>query len=78
MPCLGIFGLEFSKTVVTFEIHPFKFVKNEIFNSVNFGMESGLSKGLGSSFSEGQIPCLDLLYKLCPKNFSCKHEMRFI
>ena len=78
MSYLCIIVLEFSKTIVTFKINTLKVVKIEFFNSVNFGRESGFSKGLGSTFPEGQIPGLDLLYKVCPKNFSCKHEIHLI
>ena len=78
MSYLCIIVLEFSKTIVTFKINTLKVVKIEFFNSVNFGRESGFSKGLGSTFSEGQIPGLDLLCKVCPKNFSCKHEIHLI
>ena len=78
MSYLCIIVLEFSKTIVTFKINTLKVVKIEFFNSVNFGRESGFSKGLGSTFSEGQIPGLDLPYKVCPKKFSCKHEIHLI
>ena len=57
MPSLGIFRLEFLKTVVIFEISTLKFVKNEsLTHAVNFGIGSAFSKSLGSAFSEGPGP----------------------
>ena len=54
MPYLGIFELEFLKTIVIFGISTLKFDKNEsLTHIVNFGIESALSKGPGSAFSEG-------------------------
>ena len=45
---LGIFGLEFSKTIVIFEISTLKFVKHEsLTHTVNFGVGSAFSKGFG-------------------------------
>ena len=41
MPYLGIFGLEFQKTIVMFEISTLKFVKNEsLTHTMNFGVAS--------------------------------------
>ena len=66
MPSLGIFRLEFLKTVVIFEIGTLKFVKNEsLTHTVNFGIGSAFPKGLGSYFNEGLGPGLGLLYKVC-------------
>ena len=54
MPNLGIFELEFKKTIVIFEISALKFVKNEsLTHIVNFGIGSTFSKCLGSIFFEG-------------------------
>ena len=65
MPYLGMFGLEFLKTIVIFEISTLKFVKNEsLTHTGNFGIGSALSKGPGSTFSAGPGP--GPLYKVCP------------
>ena len=57
MPYLGIFGVEFWKTIVIFEISTLKFVKNESFTHiVNFGIGYAFSKGPGSAFSESPDP----------------------
>ena len=57
MPSLGIFRLEFLKTVVIFEINTLKFVKNEsLTHAVNFGIGSAFSKSPVSAFSEGPGP----------------------
>ena len=62
MPYLGIFGLEFQKTSVIFEISTLEFVKYEsLTHTMNFGIGSAFSKGPGSAFSEGPGP----LYKVC-------------
>ena len=54
MPYLGIFELEFLKTIVIFGISTLKFDKNEsLTHIVNFGIESAFSKGPGYAFSEG-------------------------
>ena len=64
MPYLGILGLEFSKTIVIFEISTLKFVKNEsLTHTVNFGIELTFSKGSGSAFSEDPGPGSGPLYK---------------
>ena len=61
---LGIFGLEFSKTIVIFEIRTLKFDKNEsLTHTVNFGIGSVFSKGSGSAFSEGPGRGQGTLYK---------------
>ena len=66
MPYLGIFGVEFQKTIVIFEISTLKFVIHEsLIHTVNFGIGSAFSKGLGSTFSEGPGPGPGLLYKEC-------------
>ena len=60
MPYLGIFGLEFWKTIVMFETSTLKFVWNESLNrTVNFGIGSAFSKEPGA----GPGP----LCKVCPK-----------
>ena len=62
MPYLEIFGLEFQKTIVIFEISTLEFVKYEsLTHTMNFGIGSAFSKGPGSAFSEGPGP----LYKVC-------------
>ena len=44
MPYLGIFGLDFFKTIVIFEISTLKFIKNEsLTHTVNFGIGSAFS-----------------------------------
>ena len=54
MPHFGIFGLEFQKTIVIFEISTLKFVKNEsLTDTMNLGIGSTFPKGPGSTFSEG-------------------------
>ena len=68
MPYLGIFGLEFKKTIVIFEINTLQFVKNEsLTHTVNFGIGSAFSKGPGSAFSEDSGPGPGPLYKVCLK-----------
>ena len=58
MPYLGIFGLEFKKAVVMYEISTFEFLKTEsLTHVVNFGV--------GSAFSEYAGPGLGPLYKVC-------------
>ena len=43
---LGIFGLQFLKTIVIFEISTLEFVKHEpLTNTINFGIGSAFSKG---------------------------------
>ena len=67
MPYLGIFELEFKKTIVIFEISNLKFVKNEsLTHKVNFGIGPTFSKCLGSIFSEGPSLGPGPLYKVCP------------
>ena len=62
MPYLGIFGLEFQRTIIIFEISTLEFVKNEsLTHTMNFGIGSAFSKGPMSAFSEGPGP----LYKAC-------------
>ena len=57
MSCLGIFGLEFLKTFVIFELSTLKFVKDEsLTHMMYFRRGSAFSKGLGSAFSEGPDP----------------------
>ena len=66
MPYLGMFGLEFLKTIVIFEISTLKFVKNEsLTQTVNFSIGSAFSKGQGSTFSEGPGSGPGPLYKVC-------------
>ena len=51
MPYLGIFGLEFQKTVVIFEVSTLEFVKNESLTyTMNFGVGSTFSKVSGVRF----------------------------
>ena len=65
MPYLGIFGLQFKKTIVIFEISTLTFVKTEsLTHIVDFGIGSTFSKCLGLVFSEGPGP--GPLYKVCP------------
>ena len=55
MPYLGIFGLEFKKTIVMFEISTLEFVNNEFLtHAVDFGVGSAFSKGRGSAFSKSR------------------------
>ena len=69
MPYLGIFGLEFQKTIVTFEISTLEFIKNEsLTHTMNFGVGSTFSKGLGSAFSESPGLGPGPLYKICHDN----------
>ena len=66
IPYLGIFGPEFLKTIVIFEISTLEFVKDEsVTHTTTFGIGSTFSKGLGSAFSEGPGPGPALLYKVC-------------
>ena len=68
MPYLGIFGLEFWKTIVMFETSTLKFVWNESLNfTVNFGIGSAFSKGPGSAFSKEPGAGPGPLCKVCPK-----------
>ena len=64
MAYLGIFGLEFEKTIAMFEITTLvKFNNNQFLTTiVNFGIESAFLKGQGCNFYEG----LCLVYKVCP------------
>ena len=64
MAYLGIFGLEFEKTIAMFEITTLvKFNNNQFLTTiVNFGIESAFLKGQGCIFYEG----LCLVYKVCP------------
>ena len=59
MPYLGIFRLEFQKTIVIFETPEFAN------HTINSGIGSAFSKGLGSAFSEGPVPGSGPLYKVC-------------
>ena len=62
---LGIFGLEFEKTIVIFEISTLEFFNEFLTHTVNFDIGSALSKGLGSPFSEGPGPGLGPICKVC-------------
>ena len=54
---LSIFGLEFWKSIIVFEISDHEFVKTGVLtHSVNFGIRSTFPKYPGYAFSEG--PCL--------------------
>ena len=67
MPYLGIFELEFLKTIVIFKIITLGFVKHESLTpTINFGTGSAFSKGLASAFSEGPDPGPRPLFKVCP------------
>ena len=58
---LGIFGLEFLRTIVIFEISNLEFVKHEsLTHTMNFAIGSAFSKGLGS--------VRGVLIKSCTKN----------
>ena len=64
---MGVFGLEFEKIIVVFEISALEFTKNEFLTIiVNFGTVSAFSLGPGSTFSEYLGPSLGPLYKICP------------
>ena len=66
MPYFGIFGLEFYKTIVMFEVSTLKFfVSESLTHTVNFDIGSAFSKGLGSAFSEGPGLGPGLFYKVC-------------
>ena len=66
IPEVGIFGLEFLKTIDIFEIRTLKFVKNEsLTHTVNFGIGSAFSKGPGSTFFDDPRPGPGPLYKVC-------------
>ena len=67
MPNLGTFGLGIEKNIVKFEISTLKFAISESStDAANFSIESALSKGPGSVFSEslGCGPCP--VYQVCP------------
>ena len=50
---------------IVFEISTLEFVKNQFLNDIaNFG--SAFSEGPGSTFSDGLVPGLNLLYEGCP------------
>ena len=71
IPNFGTFGLEFGKAFVISEISTLKFLKNEsLTHTMNFGIRSAFSKGLGSGFSEGPGPGLGPLCKVCHLNDS--------
>ena len=71
MSYLGIFGLEFLKTIVIFEISTLKLVKNEsLIHTVNFDIGSTFSEGPGSGFCEGPCPGPGPLYKVCQTGVS--------
>ena len=58
MPCLGIFGLEFLRTIVIFETCTLKFVNNEFLTRT-------VNLSIGSAFSKSPVPDLVPLYKAC-------------
>ena len=65
MPYLGIFGVDFLKANVIFDVSTLEFVKNKFLtHAVNFGIRTAFSKVLGSAF-EVPSPVLDLLYEIC-------------
>ena len=56
MPYLGILGLEFQKTIVTFEMSTLEFAKNRsLTHTINFGIGSNFSKGRGPVFQRVQV-----------------------
>ena len=56
MPNLGIFGVEFLKGIVIFEISTLKFVKAEsLTHTVNFGIGSAFSEGSGPGPGPGPL-----------------------
>ena len=68
MPYLGIFGLEFQKSIVIFEISTLEFsrFKNEsLTHTMKFGVGFAFCKGSGFAFSEGPGPGPGPLYKVC-------------
>ena len=68
MAYLSIFGLEFLKTIVLFEISNLKFSKPEsLTHTMNFDIGSVFSKGVGSAFSEDPGLCPGPLCKVCPR-----------
>ena len=65
MPYLVIFGLEFEKAIVIFQISILKFIRKESLNNiVNFGVGSTFSEGSGSTFPKGPVPDLCPLCKV--------------
>ena len=65
MSYLGIFGIEFYKTIVIFEISTLKFVISvSLTHTVNYGIGSAFSKGPGSAFSESPGSGPGPLYKV--------------
>ena len=65
MSYLGIFGIEFYKTIVTFEIRTLKFVISVFLShTVNYGIGSAFSKGPESAFSESPVSGPGPLYKV--------------
>ena len=70
MPYLGIFGLEFSKSIVIFKIITLKLVIGE-------SLTRTVNCGIGSTFSKG--PDLGPLYKVCPSldPTSALHQIHF-
>ena len=79
MPYLGIFGLEFQKAIVIFEISTLKSVKTEFLtHTVNFGIGSAFAKSPGSAFSECSGPGPGLLYIVCLIKHVCVNLMKLI
>ena len=63
---MDIFGLEYLKTNVIFQISTLKFVMSEsLTHTVNFGIGSAFPKGPESAFSEGLGAGPGPLYKVC-------------
>ena len=57
MPYLGIFGVDFLKANVIFDVSTLEFVKNKFLtHAVNFGIRTAF---------EVPSPVLDLLYEIC-------------
>ena len=66
-----MFGLEFEKMFVTFEISTLKLVRNESLpHTVNFDIGFAFSKSLRSAFSEGPSPGSGPLYKVCLQRYT--------
>ena len=56
MPYLGIFGLEFQKSIVILEISTLEFAKNEsLTHTINFGIGSTFSKVAGPLFQKVRV-----------------------
>ena len=64
LPYFSLFGLEFLKTIVIFEISTFEFITNEIWTHAgNFCIGSAFAKGPRSTFPEGPALVPGSLYR---------------